>query len=576
MRNTGSVADNNCLFKTNFIDAQAAGERAKGMTLRDLWYENAIIYGLDIETFADSNGDGIGDFVGLTQRLDYLSGLGVTCLWLMPFFPTSNRDDGYDVSDYCAIDPRLGTMADFSEFVIEAQERGLHVIIDLVANHTSIEHPWFQAARSDPNSPYRDYYVWRTDDPGNTADQTVFPGEQESIWTFDKQAKAWYLHHFYDFQPDLNFANPAVRDEFRKIMGLWLQLGVSGFRIDAAPFLINTLGVDGDSLRLVHDFLRELREFAMIRSGNAILLGEADVPISTIADYFGEGSELQLLFNFPVNRFIFLALSQQSADPVMFGLQQIPAIPASGQWVNFLRHHDELNLAQLMVDQRNEVLEQFAEAPEMQVYGRGTRRRLAPMLQGDQQRIRLAYSLLFSLPGAPMLFYGEENGMGENLDLEGRLSMCAPMAWSARENGGFSTAPSRELVRPVLADGKFGYEQVNVDLQRGDPGSLLNWMAALIRVRRERGTIGRDTWEIVKTGSISVLGLRYVADGESLVILNNLSPEPQKVTLDCKDIDQSTATDLLINDRYQPFNPAKPVMELGGYGFRWMHLQATQ
>jgi maltose alpha-D-glucosyltransferase / alpha-amylase len=342
------------------------------MGLRDQWYENAIFYCLDVETYADSDGDGVGDFRGLTRRLDYLAGLGVTCLWLMPFYPSPNRDDGYDVTDFCAVDPRLGSMADFSEFVIEAQERGIHVIIDLVPNHTSDTHPWFQAARQDPESPYRDYYVWREDDPGDTSDQVVFPGEQKGIWTYDEQAKAWYLHHFYEFQPDLNFANPAVRDEFRKIMGLWLQLGVAGFRIDAAPFLINLTGVNGaENLDPAHEYLQELKNFTTVRRGNAILLGEVDEGLSTIADYFGGGNQLQALFNFPVNRYVFLGLAQMSADPIMFGIQQLPTIPDSGQWVNFLRHHDELNLSRLTRDQREEVFTAFGPDPEMQIYDRG-------------------------------------------------------------------------------------------------------------------------------------------------------------------------------------------------------------
>jgi maltose alpha-D-glucosyltransferase/alpha-amylase len=323
--------------------------------LHDQWYKNAIIYCLDVETFADSNGDGVGDFPGLTSRLDYLWGLGITCIWLMPIFPTSNRDDGYDVSDYCSIDPRLGSMADFAEFMVEAGERGMHVIMDLMPNHTSIQHPWFQAARSSPNSPYRDYYVWRQDDPGDTSDQVVFPGEQKGIWTFDEEAKAWYLHRFYPFQPDLNFANPAVRDEFRRIIGLWLQQGVKGFRIDAAPFLKD---VDGAS-ETAHTYLRELRDFAMVRQGNAVLLGEVDVGLSTLADYFGSGNELQALFNFPLNRYLFLGLAQRSADPIRFGLEQLPTIPGAGQWVNFLRHHDELNLSRVTRVEREAVFEAF-------------------------------------------------------------------------------------------------------------------------------------------------------------------------------------------------------------------------
>lgn len=543
------------------------------MGLHDQWYENAIIYCLDVETYADGNGDGVGDFTGLTQRLDYLSGLGVTCLWLMPFYPTPGGDDGYDVADYVSIDPRLGSMADFSEFVLEARERGMHVIIDLVPNHTSIEHPWFQEARRDPDSPYRDYYIWRTDEPEDTSDQVVFPGEQSGIWTYDEEAKAYYLHHFYEFQPDLNFANPAVRDEFRKIIGLWIQLGVSGFRVDAAPFLINLTGVDGVmDMDPAHEFLEELRSFAAVRKGNSILLGEVDEGLSTIADYFGGGNQLQALFNFPVNRYVFLGLAQQSADPIKFGLNQLPTIPGRGQWINFLRHHDELNLSRLTKDQREQVFKAFAPTADLQIYGRGLRRRLAPMLNGDMRRIRVAYSLLFSLPGAPMLFYGEEIGMGENLDLKGRLSVRGPMQWTPHGNGGFSTADPASLVRPMLSGGEYGFEKVNVGTLRSDPDSLLNWMSGLIRTRRECSEIGTGTWEVIDAGNDAVLGLRYENSDSSIVVLNNLSPDRHMITLDLGEDEITVATDLLGDRVYAPISPESKRMRLDGYGYRWLRI----
>jgi maltose alpha-D-glucosyltransferase/alpha-amylase len=541
------------------------------MGLHDQWFENAIIYCLDVETFADSNGDGIGDFPGLTRRLDYLAGLGVTCLWLMPFYPSPGGDDGYDVSDYDAVDPRLGTMADFTEFMLEAGERGLRVVIDLVPNHTSIDHPWFQEARRNPESKYRDYYVWREDDPGDTSDQVVFPGEQEGIWTWDEEAGAYYLHHFYAFQPDLYFANPAVRDEFRKIMGLWLQLGVSGFRIDAAPFLISLQGVEGTGdPALAHEFLQELSDFTTIREGSAILLGEVDEGLSSIADYFGGGNQLQALFNFPLNRLVFLGLAQRSADPIMFGLQQLPTIPGRGQWVNFLRHHDELNLARLTRDQREQVFAAFGPEPDMQVYGRGLRRRLAPMLGGDQNWIRLAYSVLFSLPGAPMLFYGEELGMGEQMALDGRMSVRAPMQWTPYGYGGFSTAPPDHLVRPMLAGGEYGFEQVSAGAMRGDRNSLLNWMAGLIRTRRECGEIGAGSWRALDLGTDAVLGLRHDLGDSSVIVLSNLSPNRHTVTLALPETEYATITDLYCDRVYGAIDPDRPKIRMEGFGYRWM------
>ena len=543
------------------------------MSSRDRWYENAIVYCLDVETYADANGDGIGDFTGLMHRLDYLSGLGITCLWLMPFYPTPGGDDGYDVADYAAVDPRLGTMADFAEFVAEAGERGIHVIVDLVPNHTSNTHPWFQAARQDAASPYRNYYVWRSDDPGDTSDRVVFPGEQDGIWSYDDGAGAWYLHHFYPFQPDLNFANPAVREEFRKIIGLWLQLGVAGFRVDAAPFLIDLTGIDGvNQLDPAHEFLRELRDVAIHRRGNAVLIGEVDTQVSTIADYFGGGNELHVLFNFPLNRYLFLGLAQESADPIAFGLRQLPTIPDTGQWLNFLRHHDELNLSQLTRDQREQVYAAFGPTPDLQIYGRGLRRRLAPMLDGEQPRIRLAYSLLFSVPGAPMLFYGEEIGMGENLDLPGRLSVRAPMPWTPFANGGFSTAPTAQLVRPLLATGPFGFAQVNVAAQRSDRDSLLNWMSALIRTRRECSEIGGGAVTILDTGCDAVLGLRYEADSGAIVVLNNLSRHRQTVTLNLSEHEATAAIELFCDRQYPTLDPRQPRIRMNGWGYRWLRL----
>ena len=544
------------------------------MGLRDQWYENAIIYCLDVETYADSDGDGIGDFTGLTRRLDYLSGLGVTCLWLLPFYPSPNRDDGYDVSDFCSVDPRYGSMADFDQFVLEADERGIHVIVDLVPNHTSDEHPWFQAARRDRNSRFHDYYVWTDEDPGDTSDQVVFPGEQKGIWTFDEEVGRYYLHQFHDFQPDVNITNPDVRDEFRKVMGQWLQQGVDGFRIDAVPFLISLTGLAKDGqFEEAHQYLRELKQFATVRSGNAILLGEVDVGLSTVADYFGGGNELQALFNFIINRYIFLSLAQESADAIKFGLNQLPSIPGTGQWVNFMRHHDELNLGRLTNHQRQQIFERFGPDPNMQIYNRGLRRRLAPMLGGDQARIRSAYSLMYSLPGAPLLFYGEEIGMGENLDVPGRLSVRTPMQWTAYGNGGFSTADPTDFVRPVLNEGEFGCQKVNVGSQRADSGSLLNWMAALNRTRRECGEIGSGVWKILDTGSDAVLGMRHDVDDSAVIIFNNLSSQRHDVAIDLPEEDLTTATDLFNDRTYAPFTPNTRSFRIAPYGYRWIRVR---
>lgn len=544
------------------------------MSLRDQWYANAVIYCLDVETYADSNGDGVGDFPGLANRLDYLSGLGVTCLWLMPFYPSPGKDDGYDIADYTSIDPRYGTMADFVDFMVEARERGMHVVVDLVPNHTSDQHPWFQAARRHPESKYRDYYVWSKDYPGDTSDQVVFPGEQEGVWSWDEQADAWYLHHFYSHQPDLNFTNPSVREEFRRIIGLWLELGVNGFRVDAAPFLIDLKGVETvEGMDKAHAFLQELRDFVTVRKGNAILLGEVDEGLSTIADYFGGGNQLQALFNFPLNRFTFLGLAQQSADPIRFGLEQLPTIPDKGQWVNFLRHHDELNLSRMTKEQRQTVFDEFGPDPDMQVYGRGLRRRLAPMLDGDQRRIRMAYSLLFGLPGASMIFYGEEIGMGERPKLENRMAVRAPMQWTPGRNGGFSTADEGDLVRPPLSGGPYGFENLSVQSQRADRDSLLNWMASLIRVRKECSPIGAGDWQGLDVGNDAVLAVRFDEEQETVITIANLSPDEQTFTLDLKLGDDNVlVTDLFEDEHYPSIEKDVSEVTINGYGYRWLRL----
>ena len=541
------------------------------MRMTDLWYENAIIYCLDVETFMDSNGDGVGDFPGLTQRLDYLAGLGVTCIWLMPFFPSPGKDDGYDVMDYYQVDPRLGDLGDFVDFLFEAGERGLRVIIDLVVNHTSVQHPWFQEARKGMDSPYHEYYVWRYDEPPDTSDKVVFPGEQEGIWSWDDQAKAWYLHHFYSHQPDLNILSPKVRHEIRKIMGFWLELGVAGFRIDAAPFLIGMTGMDGEKKPDdPHIYLRQMRDFIQLRRGDAVFLGEVDVGLSTIADYFGGGNQLHLLFNFVLNRFLFLALAHKTADPLMLGLLELPTIPGSGQWVNFLRHHDELNLSRLTSAQREEVFEEFAPQEDMQIYDRGLRRRLAPMFDDDRKRIELAFSLLFGLPGTPVVYYGEEIGMSENLALDGRMAVRTPMQWTTEKNGGFSSAAPRDLVRPMLTRGAFSFKNKNVATQRADRESLLNWLAALIRTRKECPEIGWGTRTPVTADDPGIFAIRYDYNGGFVLLLHNLSPEPVTCSLTLPKRDVERLLDMFSDTMYEPLESANPEIRLEGYGYRWL------
>ena len=534
----------------------------------DLWYKNAVVYSLDVETFFDGNGDGVGDFQGLTDKLDYLSGLNVTCLWLLPFFPSPNRDNGYDVLDYYGVDSRLGTLGDFVEFTHQARERGIRILIDLVVNHTSIEHPWFQAARSDQNSIYRDYYVWSKERPPNADEGMVFPGQQESVWTFDEEAQLWYFHRFYQHQPDLNVANPRVRSEISKIMGFWLQLGVSGFRVDAVPFLIEHRGIEeappgGDT----SEYLREFRNYLSWRRGDAVMLAEANVSAEEVSIYFEKGDKLQMMFNFLVNQNVFLALASEKAEPIRRAYGTLPSIPEICQWANFLRNHDELDLGRLGEDERNAVFDSFAPEEHMQLYGRGIRRRLAPMLHNDRRRIECAYSLMLSLPGTPVLRYGDEIGMGDNLDLPGRDSVRTPMQWDGSENGGFSSAPASELIRPVVSGGEFGYETVNVDAQQRDPESLLSWTERMLRLRRTHAEVGWGKLEFVDTGNDSALAHRLQRNGTCLLILHNLSAQEVCIEFELSTVEY--LEDLLTREPEKPAEAQLFRPTLAPYAYKW-------
>src|ERR1051326_6430022 len=439
----------------------------------------------------------MGDFNGLPERLPYIAGLGFNTIWLLPFYPTPVRDEGYDITDFCGVDPRLGTLGDFVEFTHQARDYGIRVIVDLVVNHTSNQHPWFQAARSSPKSPYRDFYVWKKNKPKDANTGMVFPGSQKTTWTFDRRAKEFYFHRFYDFQPDLNIANPAVQEEICRIIGVWLELGVAGFRVDAAPFLIELKGIDSADVSDPYQYLREFRNFLSWRTGDAILLAEANVEMDTVAKYFGDGDKFHLMFNFMLNQYFFLALARQEAAPLVEGMFKPPAIPDLFHWATFLRNHDEIDLGRLTESQRAEVMHEFGPQKNMQLYNRGIRRRFASMLGGDVARLKMAYSLLLSLPGTPVIRYGEEMGMGEDLRLKERNSIRTPMQWTDEENAGFSTARRNELFRPVITGGEFGYERVNVEAQQRDRESLLNFIERCIRARKQCREFGWGTWKPV-------------------------------------------------------------------------------
>ena len=544
--------------------------------INDLWYKNAVIYCLSVATYMDSNGDGIGDFTGLLRRLDYLHGLGVTAIWLMPFQVSPHRDDGYDVSDYYGVDPRYGTIGDFVEFTHGAKQRGIRVLIDLVVNHTSDEHSWFKAARKDANSKYRDWYVWSKKKPARAEHGMVFPGVQKSTWSYDREAKAWYFHRFYDFQPDLNTSHPEVQAEILKIMGFWIQLGVSGFRMDAVPFVIATKGPTVRKPEEQYDMLRMLREFLQWRQGDCIVLAEANVLPETDIEYFGaEGDRMHMMFNFQVNQHLFYALATADTRPLIKAMKATKPRPATAQWGMFLRNHDELDLGRLGERERQKVFAAFAPEPEMQLYQRGIRRRLAPMLEGDRRRLELAYSLMFTLPGTPVVRYGDELGMGDDLKLPERNCARTPMQWSNEPHGGFTKSDKPHL--PVISGGPYGYEHINAAIQRRHPDSPLNWTERIIRMRKEVPEVGWGNFTVIPVGDPAVLVMRYDWRNNSVLFVHNLDAKPREVrfSVGLKG-EQAEHGKLLVNLLAEEHSRAerngKHRLVIEGYGYRWFRV----
>ncbi|GAA0391828.1 alpha-amylase [Acrocarpospora corrugata] len=541
----------------------------------ELWWKNAVIYCLDIETYADGNGDGVGDFQGAIQRIDHLDRLGVTCVWLMPFFPTPDRDDGYDIVDFYSVDPRLGTLGDFVEFMRVARDRGIRVIADLVVNHTSDQHPWFKDARSSRDSRHRDWYIWSDEPEPDDPKGVVFPDQENSLWELDEDSGQYYFHRFYKFQPDLNTANPAVRDEIAKILGFWMELGLSGFRVDAVPFLVEQV-VESDTLPDPHDYFAELRAFMNRRDGGAMLLGEVNLPYDDLMKYFGStplGNEITMCFDFIGMQRMYLALARGDARPLADSLRDRPKPPKDSQWAGFVRNHDELTLDKLTKKERDEVFKAFAPEKGMRIFDRGIRRRLPTMLDGDARRIRLVYSLLFSLPGTPVLFYGEEIGMGENLDIEGRAAVRTPMQWTPNLHGGFSTA---EPAIPMTA-GRYGPEEVNVSAQRRDPDSLLIWITRLIEQYRECPELAWGDYDVLDAGDTAVLAHRADIDGGTVLAAHNFADRDVEVELSLDGLDSDQVlTDLLQDGTIEISDKGLARFDVEAYGCRWFRASTPE
>ncbi len=550
------------------------GLESRHYMVNDLWYKDAVIYCLSVATFMDANGDGVGDFTGLMRRLDYLQGMGATAIWLMPFQPSPFKDDGYDIADYYGVDKRYGTLGEFVEFMQACKQRGLRVLIDLVVNHTSNEHPWFQEARRDPKSKYRDWYVWSKRKPRDAASGISFPGVQKSTWTYDPVAKEYYFHRFYSFQPDLNTANPEVQAEILRIMGFWLQLGVSGFRMDAVPFVIAKKGANvAKKPKEQYDMLRTFSQFLNWREGEGIILAEANVLPDTDMEYFGKaGERLQMMFNFEVNQHLFLAMASSDSKPLVEAMKATKQRPANAQWGQFLRNHDELDLGRLTKTERQTVFDAFGPDPDMQLYQRGIRRRLAPMLRGDRRRLELAYSLMLTLPGTPVLRYGDEIGMGDNLDLPERNCARTPMQWSTEPNAGFTQ--SDRPIKPVIDDGAYAYQHVNVATQRRDPNSLLNWMERMIRMRKEVPEISWGDFSFIHTRNPEILVMRYDWKNNAVLFIHSLHSEPKEVrfSVDYEGAKERILVNLLSEDHSHPDKGNRHCVLMEPYGYRWFRV----
>ena len=534
--------------------------------MENAWYNNIIMYSVDVELFYDGNGDGIGDFRGLSKKLDYLAGLGINCLWILPFFPSPDRDNGYDVMDYYNVDSRVGSLGEFSDFMDKANGLGIRIIIDLVINHTSIKHPWFQQARDDPDSKYHDYYVWSEDRPEFDREKLHFVGEENTVWTYDKKVKKYYLHRFYKEQPDLNIANPLVRQEIFRIMGFWLKFGVAGFRVDAAEMLVETYGLENVKKEELVGFLAEMRDYVSLRKGDAILLGEANVEFSEMDTFLGKSDKMHMMFNFHLNQLFFLALARKSSAPLFQAAEAIPELHATHQFLNFLRHHDELALDLLTEEEYKSVVEEFAPQEDMRIYDRGIRRRLPPMLNNDTQRMKLSFSLMFSLPGVPMIRYGDEIGMGENLQLEGRNSVRTAMQWTDSENGGFSTYKGK-LFHSVISEGEYSYAKVNVAKEQNDEHSFLNWVERLIAARKQCAGISRGKIDVIEYKTDHLFMHVFNHSTKQVLFIHNLSDQEIVLEKDEIPLAEGGYYDFFVDPKVKRGNGN---LIINPYGYLWL------
>src|SRR6516162_969101 len=544
-------------------------------TADPLWYKDAIIYQLHVKAFFDADDDGIGDFEGLCRKLDYLRDLGVTALWLLPFYPSPLRDDGYDIADYKNVNPSYGRMADFKAFVREAHRRNLRVITELIINHTSDQHPWFQRARrAKPGSSLRDFYVWSNTDQKFPETRIIFVDTEKSNWTWDSVAQAYYWHRFYSHQPDLNFDNPRVLRAVFEVMRFWLDLGVDGMRLDAVPYLIEREGTINENLPETHEILKRLRRELDTHYDGRMLLAEANQWPEDVLQYFGAGDECNMAFHFPLMPRIYMAVSTEDRHPITDIMRQTPDIPETCQWAVFLRNHDELTL-EMVTDRERDYLWNHYAADRRARINLGIRRRLAPLMENDRRKIELLNALLISMPGTPVLYYGDEIGMGDNIFLRDRDGVRTPMQWSFDRNGGFSRADPASLYLPPIMDSVYGFEAVNVEAQSRSPSSLLNWMKRLIAARRLRRAFGRGSLRFLYPSNRKVIAYLRCFDDEIVLCVANLSRSPQAVELDLSEFRGRRPVELLARSGFPGIGELPYLMTLQAYGFFWFDLLAT-
>ncbi len=537
-----------------------------------LWYKDAIFYEVPVKAFFDSNADGVGDFAGLTQKLDYLQDLGIDCIWILPMYPSPLKDDGYDISNFHDIDPRYGTLADFQRFLDEAHQRGIRVIADLVVNHTSDQHPWFQEGRQSPDSPFRRYYVWSDTDQKYQGTRIIFTDSEKSNWTWDPVAKAYYWHRFFSHQPDLNYDSPEVRRAMLDVMRFWLDRGLDGFRCDAVPYLFEREGTSCENLPETHAYLKELRGIIARDYTGRILLAEANQWPEDVRHYFGDGDEFHMAFHFPLMPRLYLAMKSGDRQPITDIFTHTPPIPEACQWCLFLRNHDELTLEMVTDEERDYMYYAYASDPQMKL-NLGIRRRLAPLMDNDRRKIELMNSLLLTLPGAPIIYYGDEIGMGDNIHLGDRNGVRTPMQWNTDRNAGCSSADPSQLYLPLITDPAYHHQAINVEAQLRDPASLLNTMKRLLAARKSSLAFGRGTIEFLRPANQHVLAYLRRYRRETVLVLNNLSASPQPVELDLAAFQGAIPVEMLGRTRFPAVRRTAYFLSLGPYGFYWFRLE---